>query len=90
MTDVRRAIAGFAATAPDSVALRAGAITVTYAELDTATASTTAWLQNHGVGLDDRVIVLLPRGPSIVSSILGVLGLRPPSSPSTTLARPST
>ncbi|MDT8914694.1 non-ribosomal peptide synthetase [Amycolatopsis sp. PS_44_ISF1] len=62
-----------AAATPDALALVSGGERVTFGELN-ARANRIAWaLREHGVGPDDVVGLLLPRGPALIVALLGVL-----------------
>ncbi|WP_370349572.1 amino acid adenylation domain-containing protein [Catenulispora sp. EB89] len=61
-----------AAQAPDRTAVRAGARTLTFAELDDRTARLASRLAGVGVGVGDRVGVSLDRGPGLVVALLAV------------------
>lgn len=58
---------------PQAQAIVSSRGSLTYEELDNASDSVTAWLQNHGVGLDDYVAIIADRSPETFVSILGVL-----------------
>jgi amino acid adenylation domain-containing protein len=64
--------AGRAARNPGRVALR-GDDPVTYAELDEASGRVSCGLLARGVQPEDRVAVLVPRGPELLPALLGVL-----------------
>jgi long-chain acyl-CoA synthetase len=58
---------------PDHVALRLGEATLTYRELDDASARVAALLAAHSVGAGDRVGVMLPNVPEFAAVYYGVL-----------------
>ncbi|MEW5928294.1 MAG: amino acid adenylation domain-containing protein [Gemmatimonadota bacterium] len=62
-----------AARAPDAVALVHGERSVTYAELDAASARVARGLRARGIGPESRVGVMLERTPELVAALLGVL-----------------
>ena len=57
---------------PDRPALRDGAGTLTYRELDAATERLAARLAARGVGVEDRVALVLPRNRAWVTGMLAV------------------
>lgn len=58
---------------PDAVALLGDDVEVSYRELDER-ANLVAWsLHERGIGANDFVALLLPRGPELLTAILGVL-----------------
>ncbi|WP_345137421.1 amino acid adenylation domain-containing protein [Dactylosporangium darangshiense] len=57
---------------PDAVAVDAGDATLTYAELDRASAGLAAVLRERGVARGDVVAVCLGRGAGLVTALLGV------------------
>jgi amino acid adenylation domain-containing protein/non-ribosomal peptide synthase protein (TIGR01720 family) len=59
--------------APDRVAVRAGAGTLTYAELDTRVRRVAGVLQERGAGPEKIVGLSLPRGPELVIAVLATL-----------------
>ncbi|MFE6359607.1 amino acid adenylation domain-containing protein [Streptomyces sp. NPDC057806] len=59
--------------APDAVALVMGERRVTYGELNTAANRLAHLLRGRGAGRGARVAVLLPRGPELITALLGVL-----------------
>ena len=62
-----------AARYPDVTALASGERSWTYAELDRRS-NALAWaLRSRGVGTDTPVAVAVPRGPALVTALLGVL-----------------
>ncbi|HEV2639099.1 MAG TPA: amino acid adenylation domain-containing protein [Actinocrinis sp.] len=63
-----------AARRPDQVAVTgADGQTLTYAELDEQADQVARALHAHGVGLGDRVAVMLERGPKLLVALLGTL-----------------
>jgi long-chain acyl-CoA synthetase len=58
---------------PDHIALRMGDATVSYRELDDASARVAALLAAHSVGIGDRVGVMLPNVPEFAAVYYGVL-----------------
>ena len=58
---------------PERVALRLGEATLTYRELDDASARVAALLQARSVGTGDRVGVMLPNVPEFAAVYFGVL-----------------
>jgi amino acid adenylation domain-containing protein len=65
--------AAAAARAPGAVALVHGERSVTYAELDAASARVARELRARGAGPESRVGVCLERTPELVAALLGVL-----------------
>ena len=61
------------ARVPDRIALRLGDATISYRELDDASARVAALLAAHSVGVGDRVGVMLPNVPEFASVYYGVL-----------------
>jgi long-chain acyl-CoA synthetase len=61
------------ARTPDRVALRLGEVTLTYRELDEASARVAALLQARSIGAGDRVGVMLPNVPEFAAVYFGVL-----------------
>ncbi|MEV6340616.1 non-ribosomal peptide synthase/polyketide synthase [Nocardia vinacea] len=57
---------------PDAVAVVFGDTTLTYAELDRRANRLAHWLIEQGVGIEDRVAVLLPRSIELVVALLAV------------------
>ncbi|MFC4909841.1 amino acid adenylation domain-containing protein [Actinomadura gamaensis] len=62
-----------AARTPDAVALVCGDLSLTYAELNARANRLAHELIARGIGVEDRVALVLPRTPEIVVAILGVL-----------------
>jgi long-chain acyl-CoA synthetase len=62
-----------AARRPDSVALRLGPLTTTYAELDELSARTAALLRSRGVGAGDALAIMLPNLPEFAIAYYGAL-----------------
>ena len=60
---------------PDAPALSAGNVTLTYAELESASASLRTRLAAAGIGRGDRVGIALPRGIDMVVAVLATLDL---------------
>ncbi|AXG77699.1 non-ribosomal peptide synthetase/type I polyketide synthase [Streptomyces paludis] len=58
---------------PDAVALVDDENSVSYQELDARAESLAHWLRALGAGRGERVAVLLPRGPELITALLGVL-----------------
>ncbi|HET9382615.1 MAG TPA: amino acid adenylation domain-containing protein [Streptomyces sp.] len=58
---------------PDAVALLHGRERMSYGELDTRANTLARRLRARGAGRGGRVAVLLPRGPELIASLLGVL-----------------
>jgi amino acid adenylation domain-containing protein len=69
---VHRMFAERAAWHPDSVAVRAGATTMTYAELDGQANRLAHLLRERGVGHETAVAVCLDRGPWLPVAVLAV------------------
>ncbi|HKS43673.1 MAG TPA: amino acid adenylation domain-containing protein, partial [Amycolatopsis sp.] len=61
------------ARTPDAIALDGGDAVLTYAELDRRTDQVAGQLAARGIGPEDRVGVLLERGPELIVVLLGVL-----------------
>ncbi|MFJ8190141.1 amino acid adenylation domain-containing protein [Streptomyces sp. NPDC096094] len=57
---------------PRAVAVRAGDLVVSYAELDAQANRIAHFLRERGVGDESRVAVVLDRGPELIASLLGV------------------
>ncbi|MFH0245787.1 amino acid adenylation domain-containing protein [Streptomyces sp. HK10] len=58
---------------PDAVALISGDRHVSYGELDALAGRLARLLRDRGAGRGQRVAVLLPRGPRLITALLGVL-----------------
>ncbi|WP_190238530.1 non-ribosomal peptide synthetase [Marilutibacter maris] len=58
---------------PQAIALRHGAQTLSYAELERRSDAVAARLQRLGVQPQDRVAIHLSRGPGLVAAVLGAL-----------------
>ncbi|WP_328767492.1 non-ribosomal peptide synthetase/type I polyketide synthase [Streptomyces sp. NBC_00286] len=58
---------------PDAVALMSGEKHVSYRELDTRSNRLARQLRTRGAARGERVAVLLPRGPELITALLGVL-----------------
>ncbi|MGY4710009.1 amino acid adenylation domain-containing protein [Mycolicibacterium sp. CBM1] len=61
-----------ARTRPDEVALRAGASSLTYAELDAMADRVAAGLLRHGTRSGDLVALSTGRGPAQIAAVLGI------------------
>ncbi|WP_290049798.1 non-ribosomal peptide synthetase [Amycolatopsis solani] len=70
---VDRLFAERVAAAPGAVAIAAGAVNVTYAELDAASNRWARFLAGCGIGPESVVGVAVPRSPELVALLLGVL-----------------
>ncbi|WP_210976472.1 non-ribosomal peptide synthetase, partial [Streptomyces sp. RM72] len=57
---------------PDAVAVVFGGVSVSYAELDARACALAGWLVGRGVGVGDRVGVMVPRSVELVVSLLAV------------------
>ncbi|MCM2578009.1 non-ribosomal peptide synthetase [Streptomyces meridianus] len=62
-----------AAARPDAVALVGEREQLTYAGLDTRAEELAQCLRDHGVGAEDRVLMLMPRSVQVPVAMLGVL-----------------
>ncbi|MBB4707682.1 hypothetical protein XarbCFBP8130_02635 [Xanthomonas arboricola] len=62
-----------ARTFPEAIALRSGAQTLSYSELDRRSDAVAARLQRIGVGAQECVAIQLPRGPGLIIAVLGTL-----------------
>lgn len=60
---------------PDEVAITDGDRTLTYAELDAASARAAAGLRDRGVRPGDAIAVRVPRSAELVCTMLGILRL---------------
>ncbi|MEU7876544.1 condensation domain-containing protein, partial [Dactylosporangium sp. NPDC049140] len=69
---VHELVAGFAVSTPAAVAVRAGDVSLTFAELDARAARFAGWLAARGVGAESVVGLQLPRGVDLVVAMLGV------------------
>ncbi|BFV59645.1 hypothetical protein KCMC57_up47490 [Kitasatospora sp. CMC57] len=70
---IHEAVAGHALRHPDRIAVRQGALGVTYRELDLAAGDLAAGLHAAGVGPGTRVPLLMSRSPRFVAVVLAVL-----------------
>jgi amino acid adenylation domain-containing protein/non-ribosomal peptide synthase protein (TIGR01720 family) len=61
------------AATPDAEAVRAGAVSWSYAELDRTARQLACHLRDRGVRPGDRVAVMLPRSPELLASLLAAL-----------------
>ena len=66
-------VAEQAARTPDHVAVVYEGRHYTYRDIDTAANRVAHWLAYKGVGLEDRVAVLLDKSPELVITALGIL-----------------
>ncbi|MFL6532683.1 MAG: amino acid adenylation domain-containing protein, partial [Pseudomonas sp.] len=71
--DILEAFALQVARQPEAIAVVAGNQQLTYAELDQAAEALAATLQAHGVGVEDRVALSLPRDARLPMAMLAVL-----------------
>ncbi|MBJ2347094.1 MULTISPECIES: non-ribosomal peptide synthetase [Pseudomonas] len=71
--DILEAFALQVAHQPEAIAVVAGNQQLTYAELDQAAEALAATLQAHGVGVEDRVALSLPRDARLPMAMLAVL-----------------
>jgi non-ribosomal peptide synthetase-like protein len=58
---------------PDALAIEHGDIRFTYSEADLTANRLAHFLQRKGVGIEDKVVILLPRRAEVVVSMIGVL-----------------
>ncbi|MFD5778923.1 amino acid adenylation domain-containing protein [Streptomyces sp. NPDC126933] len=58
---------------PEAVALLTDTGQVSYSELDRRASRLARWLRSQGAGRGERVAVILPRGPELITALLGVL-----------------
>ncbi|HEU0077325.1 MAG TPA: amino acid adenylation domain-containing protein, partial [Longimicrobiaceae bacterium] len=70
---VHELFAAQAARTPDAVAVRSGAATLTYAELDARSDRLAAALRASGVVAETRVGLCVERGPEMLVGVLGIL-----------------
>jgi len=61
------------ARTPDAIAVRSGAVTLTYREVDARARQIAAALRRRGVGAGATVGLCLTRGPEMMPALLGVL-----------------
>ncbi|MEU6089622.1 long-chain fatty acid--CoA ligase [Streptomyces sp. NPDC047085] len=73
MPNLAEFLARTAARGPESAALRLGAATTTYAELDRLSAQAAALLRTEGLRAGDRVALMLPNVPEFVVLYYGIL-----------------
>lgn len=66
-------ISYWAEQTPGSPALRHGSMSLSYAELDEQVTRVAAALSARGVGAGDRVALWMPRSPTLVASLMGVM-----------------
>jgi amino acid adenylation domain-containing protein len=66
-------VAHWSRTQPDAPAIVTAETAVSYGELEARAGRLAALLRDHGVGLETRVAVALPRGPESVVAFLAVL-----------------
>ncbi|GAA2526057.1 non-ribosomal peptide synthetase [Winogradskya humida] len=71
--DVVEAFTRQAALTPESVAVRSGNLTVSYADLAARSDGVAVWLQKQGMRNESTVGVRFPRGIDMVIAVLGVL-----------------
>ncbi|GAA5133568.1 hypothetical protein GCM10023320_59940 [Pseudonocardia adelaidensis] len=67
-----RRFADLAARIPDAPAVRSGATTLSYADLDAASDAVAAGLVARGAGPETTVGVALPRSPDMIVALLGI------------------
>lgn len=60
-------------TIGDKIAFTDGSVSVSYSQLDTDSAKICAYLQSKGIGKEDFVQILLPRGVLIPVAVIGVV-----------------
>ena len=73
MTTVRAAVAHFAASTGDSIAIRSSSGDLTYRDLDEQAGQVTGYLSSEGIGDGDRVVVRMARGTDLFPVLLGVM-----------------
>lgn len=73
MQSVVERFAGIAAAYPGATALRAGAVVLTYRDLDARADRLARCLRAAGVGVEDRVAVRLDRSADLVVALLAIL-----------------
>ncbi|MCJ8208037.1 non-ribosomal peptide synthetase [Pseudomonas sp. RGM2987] len=71
--DILQAFVRQVARQPDATAIMAGDERLSYAELDQAAERLAAALQAHGVGIEDRVALSLPRDARLPMAMLAIL-----------------
>ncbi|MEV0460842.1 amino acid adenylation domain-containing protein [Catellatospora methionotrophica] len=58
---------------PQATAVRSGAVSLSYAELERQSAVLAGWLADQGAGAGTVVALRLPSGPELAAAVLGVL-----------------